>query len=171
MDGGLFMKKSEGPFVKSTNRRGIGSHGSLDLRSMTSKKSDAIETVGVRWSASTAGARAKRGPREWVQASATEAADLGKPRRSASAGAQARRTPRSGFGRARARARELERVWYLGPWDADILAQGLIELIEYPYQQGASSFSEAYLERTFKLSVLGLELLLLVLRCYTLRTK
>jgi hypothetical protein len=48
-------------------------------------------------------------------------------------------------------------VRYLGPWDGDILAQGLIELIEYPYQQGASSFSEAYLERTSKLSVLGLE--------------
>jgi hypothetical protein len=44
--------------------------------------------------------------------------------------------------------------WPLG-WD--ILAQGLIELTEYPYQQGASSFSEAYLERTSKLSVLGLE--------------
>jgi hypothetical protein len=37
------------------------------------------------------------------------------------------------------------------------LAQGLIELIEYSYQQGASSFSEAYLERTSKLSVLGFE--------------
>jgi hypothetical protein len=37
------------------------------------------------------------------------------------------------------------------------MAQGLIELIEYPYQQGASYFSEAYLERTSKLSVLGLE--------------
>jgi hypothetical protein len=33
----------------------------------------------------------------------------------------------------------------------------LIELIEYPYQQGASSFLEAYLKRTSKLSVLGLE--------------
>jgi hypothetical protein len=44
--------------------------------------------------------------------------------------------------------------WPLG-WD--ILAQGLIELIEYSYQQGASSFSEAYLERTSKLSVLDLE--------------
>jgi hypothetical protein len=44
--------------------------------------------------------------------------------------------------------------WPLG-WD--ILAQGLIELVEYSYQQGASSFSEAYLERTSKLSVLGLE--------------
>jgi hypothetical protein len=43
------------------------------------------------------------------------------------------------------------------PWDGDILAQGLIELIEYPYQQGASSFSEAYLERTSKLSMVGLE--------------
>jgi hypothetical protein len=41
--------------------------------------------------------------------------------------------------------------------DCDILAQGLIELIEYLYKQGASSFSEAYIERTSKLSVLGLE--------------
>jgi hypothetical protein len=41
--------------------------------------------------------------------------------------------------------------------DGDILAQDLIELIEYPYQQGASSFSEACLERTSKLSVFGLE--------------
>jgi hypothetical protein len=45
----------------------------------------------------------------------------------------------------------------LAPGDGDILAQGLIELIEYSYQQGASSFSEAYLERTSKLSVLALE--------------
>jgi hypothetical protein len=37
------------------------------------------------------------------------------------------------------------------------MTQCLIELIEYPYQQGASSFLEAYLERNFKLSVLGLE--------------
>jgi hypothetical protein len=37
----------------------------------------------------------------------------------------------------------------------DILAQGLKELIEYSYQQGASSFSEVYLKRTSKLSVLG----------------
>jgi hypothetical protein len=44
--------------------------------------------------------------------------------------------------------------WPLG-WD--ILAQGLIKLIVYSYQQGASYFSEAYLERTSKLSVLGLE--------------
>jgi hypothetical protein len=44
--------------------------------------------------------------------------------------------------------------WPLG-WD--ILTQGLIELIEYSYQQGASSFSEVYLERTSRLSVLGLE--------------
>jgi hypothetical protein len=44
--------------------------------------------------------------------------------------------------------------WPLG-WD--ILAQGLIELIEYSNQQGASYFSEAYLKRTSKLSVLGLE--------------
>jgi hypothetical protein len=43
------------------------------------------------------------------------------------------------------------------PWDGDILPQGLIELIEYSYQQIASSFLEVYLERTSKLSVLGLE--------------
>jgi hypothetical protein len=41
--------------------------------------------------------------------------------------------------------------------DCDILAQGLIGLIEYLYQQGTSSFLEAYLERTSRLSVLGLE--------------
>jgi hypothetical protein len=41
--------------------------------------------------------------------------------------------------------------------DSDILAQGLIELIEYSHQQGASSFSEAYLEWTSRLSVLGPE--------------
>jgi hypothetical protein len=41
--------------------------------------------------------------------------------------------------------------------DGDILTQCLIELIEYSYQQDASSFLEVYLERTFKLSVLGLE--------------
>jgi hypothetical protein len=45
----------------------------------------------------------------------------------------------------------------LAPRDSDILAQDLIELIEYSYQQGASSFSEVYLERTSRLSVLGLE--------------
>jgi hypothetical protein len=45
----------------------------------------------------------------------------------------------------------------LAPIDGDILAQGLIKLIEYSYQQGAFSFSEAYLERISKLSVLGLE--------------
>jgi hypothetical protein len=41
--------------------------------------------------------------------------------------------------------------------DGDILAQCLMELIEYLYQQGASSFSEVYLERTFKLSVFDLK--------------
>jgi hypothetical protein len=45
----------------------------------------------------------------------------------------------------------------LPPWDGDFLTQGLIELIEYPYQQDAFSFLEAYLKRTSKLSVLGLE--------------
>jgi hypothetical protein len=41
--------------------------------------------------------------------------------------------------------------------DGDILAQGLIELIDYSYQQGVSSFLEACLERTSRLSMLGLE--------------
>jgi hypothetical protein len=41
--------------------------------------------------------------------------------------------------------------------DGDILAQCLIELKEYSYQQGAYSFLEGYLERTSKLSVLDLE--------------
>jgi hypothetical protein len=45
----------------------------------------------------------------------------------------------------------------LAPVDGDILAQGLIELIVYSYQQGVSSFSEACLERPSKFSVLGLE--------------
>jgi hypothetical protein len=40
--------------------------------------------------------------------------------------------------------------------DGDILAQCLIELKEYSYQEGASSFLEAYLERISRLSVLGL---------------
>jgi hypothetical protein len=51
----------------------------------------------------------------------------------------------------------LEHIVISWPWDGDFLAQGLIELIEYQYQQGASSFLDAYLERTSKLSVLGLE--------------
>jgi hypothetical protein len=41
--------------------------------------------------------------------------------------------------------------------DCDILAQGLIELIEYSYQQGVSSFLEAYLKRTNMLGMLGLK--------------
>jgi hypothetical protein len=41
--------------------------------------------------------------------------------------------------------------------DGDILAQGLIELIDYSYQQGASSFLEAYLERISRLNMLGPE--------------
>jgi hypothetical protein len=41
--------------------------------------------------------------------------------------------------------------------DGDILVQGLIELKVYSYQQGASYFSEAYLEITSKLSMLDLE--------------
>jgi hypothetical protein len=39
----------------------------------------------------------------------------------------------------------------------DILAYGLIGLIEYSYQQVASSFSEACLERTSGLNMLSLE--------------
>jgi hypothetical protein len=41
-----------------------------------------------------------------------------------------------------------ENVDLLRGIDCDILVQGLIELIEYPYQQGASSFSEAYIEKS-----------------------
>jgi hypothetical protein len=41
--------------------------------------------------------------------------------------------------------------------DCDILTQGLIVLIEYLYHQCISSFSEAHLQRTPRLSVLCLE--------------
>jgi hypothetical protein len=39
--------------------------------------------------------------------------------------------------------------------DHDILAEGLIGLIEYSYYQGISSFLEAQLQRTPVLSMLG----------------
>jgi hypothetical protein len=42
----------------------------------------------------------------------------------------------------------------LAPVDGDILAQDLIKLIKYSYQQGVSFFSESCLER---LSMLGSE--------------
>jgi hypothetical protein len=38
--------------------------------------------------------------------------------------------------------------------DGDILAQGLIEFIEYSYQQGTSSFSEAYIKRVYPRAIL-----------------
>jgi hypothetical protein len=41
--------------------------------------------------------------------------------------------------------------------DCDIVAKGLIGLIEYSYHQGIFSFSEAYLQRTLRLNVLGPE--------------
>jgi hypothetical protein len=41
--------------------------------------------------------------------------------------------------------------------DCDILAQGLIGLIEYSYHQGIPSFLKAHLQRTLGLSVLGPE--------------
>jgi hypothetical protein len=41
--------------------------------------------------------------------------------------------------------------------DCDILAQGLIGLIEYSYHHDISSFPEAQLQRTLGLSVLGSE--------------
>jgi hypothetical protein len=41
--------------------------------------------------------------------------------------------------------------------DCDILAQGLIELIEYSYHQGIPSFLKAHLQKTLGLSVLGPE--------------
>ena len=43
------------------------------------------------------------------------------------------------------------------PRGCDILAQGLIGLIGYSYQQVATSFPEANLQRTLRLSVLGPE--------------
>jgi hypothetical protein len=48
-------------------------------------------------------------------------------------------------------------MWYLGPSDDDVLTQALIKLIVYPYQQDESSFSKAFLKKTYKLSVLGLK--------------
>jgi hypothetical protein len=45
----------------------------------------------------------------------------------------------------------------LAPENCDILVQDLIELIEFSYKQGASSFLKAYLERTCGLSVFGIE--------------
>jgi hypothetical protein len=50
-----------------------------------------------------------------------------------------------------------EGVGLLRGVDCDILAQGLIGLIEYSYHQGISSFPEAHLQRTPGLSVLGPE--------------
>jgi hypothetical protein len=50
-----------------------------------------------------------------------------------------------------------EDVSLLRGMDCDILAQGLIELIEYSYHQGIPSFSEAHLEKTPGLGVLGSE--------------
>ena len=41
--------------------------------------------------------------------------------------------------------------------ECDILAQGSIGLIEYSYQQVATSFPEAHLQRTPRLSVLSSE--------------
>jgi hypothetical protein len=41
--------------------------------------------------------------------------------------------------------------------DCDILAQGLIGLIEYSYHQGIPSFLEAHIQRTLGLSVLAPE--------------
>jgi hypothetical protein len=41
--------------------------------------------------------------------------------------------------------------------DCDILAQGLIGLIEYSYHQGIPSFLEVHMQRTLGLSVLGPE--------------
>ena len=45
----------------------------------------------------------------------------------------------------------------LKPIGCEILAQGLTGLIEYSYQQVATSFPEAHLEGTPRLSVLGPE--------------
>jgi hypothetical protein len=48
-------------------------------------------------------------------------------------------------------------VGLLSRVDCDILAQGLIGLIEYSYHQGTPFLSKAHLKRTLGLSVLGLE--------------
>jgi hypothetical protein len=48
------------------------------------------------------------------------------------------------------------KVTHGGSW-CDIPVQGLREIIEYSYQQGACSFSEACLERTSALSMLGIK--------------
>jgi hypothetical protein len=50
-----------------------------------------------------------------------------------------------------------EDVGLLRGVDCDIMAQGLIGLIEYSYHQGIPSFSEVHLQRTPGLSVLDLE--------------
>jgi hypothetical protein len=50
-----------------------------------------------------------------------------------------------------------EDVGLLRGVDYDILAQGLIELIEYSYHQGISSFLETHMQITLELSVLGPE--------------
>jgi hypothetical protein len=50
-----------------------------------------------------------------------------------------------------------EDVGLLRRVDCDILAQGLIGLIEYSYHQGIPSFLEAHLQRTPGSSVLGPE--------------
>jgi hypothetical protein len=50
-----------------------------------------------------------------------------------------------------------EDVGLLRGVDCDILVQSLIGLIEYSYHQGIPSFSEAHLQRTLELSVLGSE--------------
>jgi hypothetical protein len=50
-----------------------------------------------------------------------------------------------------------EDVGLLRGVDCDILAQGLIGLIEYSYHEGIPSFPEAYLQRTPGLSMLGPE--------------
>jgi hypothetical protein len=51
----------------------------------------------------------------------------------------------------------VEDVGLLRGVDYDILAQGLIGLIEYSYHQGIPYFLEAHLQRTLGLSVLGPE--------------
>jgi hypothetical protein len=50
-----------------------------------------------------------------------------------------------------------EDVGVLRGVDCDILAQGLIGLIEYSYHQGIPFFPEAHLQGTLRLSVFGPE--------------
>jgi hypothetical protein len=48
-------------------------------------------------------------------------------------------------------------LWYYGPDELWYLGPGFIVLTAYPYKHGSPFFSESWLERISKLSVLKLE--------------